>query len=800
MRTLWVHLLVLLSANVVSAQQCDLVLSGKVLDFHDQSPLSGAVIEVTARDLYAQTDPLGSFTLKGLCPGVYELQVSHPECSTIFRVVEISEDSEIKISLEHHIEELEEVLVTGESDPNEVASQAEAVLNTETLREFSGASLGDALKRISGVNSINTGSNIVKPVIQGLYGSRVIVMNNEVRMQDMEWGEEHAPTVDINAADRVRVLKGSSALRYGSDAVGGIILMEGSLFPARDSIWGATQITGNTNGRGGTIGSEVNRTWDSGMYASVQGSYRRSGDLEAPDYLLTNTGTQQLGLSLEVGKRSFTSGWNVYYSYFDTDIAVLRSSHIGNVDDLIRSINSGEPEFIEPFSYDLAEPRQEVNHHLGKAEYFRRIEGVGKWEIQYDFQRNRRFEFDINRSSSDIGRPAIDLTLTTHTLQSFLTIDKFSGRKLEFGISGRYQDNFANPDTGVRRLIPDYDRYEAGAFGALEWELSPFWVFDGGMRLDFSRIDARKFYRTSRWNERGYQEDFGDIVVEDLGTQLLTNPVLDYTTFSVASGLSWIPDTQWTVGVNLSASQRAPNPAELFSDGLHHSAARIELGDLRIDKETSYKGAITANYNSQKLSAEVTPYYNYISDFILLEPEGVEFTIRGAFPVWNYRQTNAALLGLDVNINYEWTDMLSSQHQFSLVKGRDLDQDGPLINIPAANTRNAVQLELEELNNLRFGLESRYVFRQNETPENIIVFSPEQNQDVELEINTAPPAYHLMNFNAGLDFELSGKTTLAVNLRVQNLWNTSYRDYLNRLRYFADSPGRNWVLDLRINY
>lgn len=800
MRYLIAYLFALFCALPVTSQECSLSLRGQVVDFHDQTPLSGALVEVTAKNLYAQTDPDGFFELSGLCPNVYEIQVSHPECRTVFRVVDLEEDASIRITLEHHIQELEEVMVLGESNPNEVRSLAESVIEKDVLEQFSHASLGDALKNISGVSSINTGAAIVKPVIQGLYGSRVLILNKGVRQQDMEWGEEHAPNVDLNSADKVRLIKGASALKYGGDAIGGIIVLEGNRIIPRDSLWGSTLLSGSSNGQGGNITSELTRSWASGFYASLQGSFRRMGDLRAPDYVLSNTGNQQIGLSLELGKQGFEQGWNVYYSFYDTQIAILRASHIGNVDDLIRSINNQTPEVVFPFTYQLNEPRQEVTHHLAKASYYKRFEGLGKWEVQYDFQRNQRFEFDVNRTQSDAGRPSIDLVLTTHSATSSLRIDRFSDLELEFGILGRYQDNFADPATGVRRLIPDYERFEGGVFAAMEWELSGDWTADAGARFDYSRIDARKFYRTSRWVERGYDTEFSDLVIEDLGTQLLTNPVLDFGNVSTTAGLTFSPARQWKWSVNLSMAQRAPNPSELFSDGLHHSAARIELGDLRIGKETAYKASINALYRKDGLTVEATPFINRISNFILLEPSGVEFTIRGAFPVWTYRQADALLRGLDLRVSRQWMASLSSEHQFSLVKGTDLDRDEALINMPPVNMRNAVAWSRPEWNQFTFGVESRYVFRQNEFPENIEVFSPEQNEDVLLEINTPPPAYHLVNLNASMAFENVVGGDLEVSLLVQNLFNTRYRDYLDRLRYFADNPGQNWILNLRFNY
>ncbi len=799
MRLILALVLLLFVYTPVTAQVCEASLSGRVLDFHDQTPLAGATVLVIAQGKAVLTDLDGTYRIQGLCPGTFEVELSHPQCQTTLFQVEIQANTQMDFEMEHHLEELEEVQVIGELLPDNTKTAQEQRLSTKTLEGYSGASLGDALKEISGVASLNTGSNIVKPSINGLTGSRVLILNDGVRMQDMEWGDEHAPNIDINSADQVSVIKGASALRYAGDAIGGVVVIDRERIAVQDSLFGKTLLNGISNGRGGSVSTELTRTFESGWYLNWQASYKRLGDREAPDYILSNTGMQQLGVSFHTGKRLLNQGWDVDYSYYQADIAILRASHIGNVDDLIESINSGQPSVIEPFTYDLGVPRQEVTHHLGKANYYLRLKGIGKWTVQYDFQHNQRFEYDV-RVGADRDKPAIDLELTTHTLLTDFTWDASSNLEVTGGVLGRYQNNFANPATGVRRLIPDYDRYEFGGFMIGEYRHGTNWVFEAGLRYDFNRIDAKKFYRTSRWEERGYDEDFPQFVVEDLGSQLLTNPVFNYNNFSATLGARWQPDAKSELRGNYALGQRPPNPAELFSDGLHHSAARIELGDLRIGNETSNRFSLAYNRTEERWGITLEPYANFIADFILLEPTGVEFTIRGAFPVWSYRQTDARLLGIDLSGYYLWGTHWESRHHFSLTKGKDLSQDLALINMPAPITRNEVLFKKPEWHQLVIGLESTYVFRQNEFPPNIFVFSPGEQEVVELEINTPPDAYHLLGLRADMAFDLTETLTLNTGLTVNNMLDTRYRDYLNRNRYFADDLGRNIILQFKLSY
>jgi len=783
----------------LKAQDCNYVLQGTVMDYHDKSPLIGATITITGTEKSAFSDIDGAYRVNGLCAGDYELEVYHPECATTLIPIKIADNRTYDIKLEHHLEELDEVKVMGHVIKDKTNSALEGILKTTDLETYSSGSLGDALKELTGVSSLNTGANIVKPAIHGLNGTRVLILNDGVRMQDMEWGAEHAPNVDINAAGSVSVVKGASALQYGGDAIGGVIVMEQARVPLRDTLYGKTLLNGISNGRGGNISTQLTKAYENGWFIRGQGSYKRLGDREAPAYVLSNTGVEEIGVSLNFGKHKFAWGWDAKYSYFHNTIAILRSSHIGNIDDLVRSINSGVPLIINPFTYELANPRQEVTHHLGKLSFYKRFEGLGRLNLQYDFQNNRRFEFDIRRGDRE-DIPAIDLDLTTHTLATDFKWDAEEALELRVGFQGIYQNNFASADTRVRRLIPDYDKYDFGAFLIGEYRFNNYWTLDAGIRYDYTKIDALKFYLNSRWAERGYDVDFPELVVDERETQVLTNPLFNYNNISTTAGFAYTSDKKDNLKFNYALAQRAPNPAELFSDGLHQSAARIELGDLRIKSETSHKLTVSYQKAFSNWGLTVEPYANWINDFIFLEPTGVEFTIRGAFPVWEYKQTDARLLGIDFSAYVDWNESIASDHSFSLVKGNDLIQNTPLINIPSANLKNSIGYSRPEWNNFEISLNSQYIFRQNETPGNIFVFSPEQQENVLLEINTAPDAYHLLGINAKLDFKLKGKIVFTPSLQVTNILDNSYRDYLNRQRFYADDLGRNIILQLKLNY
>ncbi|WP_224491086.1 TonB-dependent receptor [Robertkochia flava] len=800
------HLVVLFSLIHISlglyAQDCNNIFLGEVVDFHEGTPLFGAIITLDGTDEKATTDFNGKFAIKGLCNGSYLVRVTHPECDDTTLEVSIEGDTYKKIRLEHHLEELGEVVVTESRIARKTQTGQEQLLGKQTIEQYSGQSLGDALKEISGVSSLNTGSAIVKPVIQGLHSSRVLIMNNGVRLQDQEWGSEHAPNLDLNSTSSLSVIKGASALKYGGDAIGGVIVASPERIFPRDTLYGSTILTGATNGRGGTLASSLFKGYDTGWNWKLQGSIKRLGDFEAPDYILSNTGVFEKGFSGGFGYNSLEFGFDAFYSYYNNEIGILRASHIGNVEDLERALRSDEPLIIRDHTYDILAPKQKVDHHLAKINMYKRLEGLGRWNLQYDYQSNNRLEFDIRRGEDNDNRPSLDLTLNTHTLTTDFEFDAQSSFKLQTGLRAMYQNNFPDPATGVRRLIPDYDRYDLGGFLSGNYHIDDQWLMEAGIRYDFSRMDAQKYYDLDTWTERGYDAQFPEFEEAVFGNQILVNPVLNFHNFSGTLGGRYTRDSfDWLI--NYALASRAPNPSELFSDGLHHSAAAIETGALDLDSEVAHKFSFSAEKTEGALQFSIAPYFSYINGFIVLEPSGLEETIRGAFPVWEYRQTNANMLGADLDASYQYNRNWSSFHKFSYVYGKDLDRDAPLIDIPAANMSNKVSYNYPEFHNLSISIRSDYVFRQNNFPDNNFEIEIIENGipvTRTVDLSTPPPAYHLLGMNTSMVFGLGKGNELQVALLANNILNTSYRDYLNRQRFYADDLGRNLQLQIKINY
>ena len=781
----------------LNAQNCENNLSIEVIDLHDGTPLNNAIVVINELQIQRTTNLQGKLIFKDLCKGNYTLNITHEECENLQISIDLKKDTYKKIRLEHHLNELEEIMIISDNRNNS-KSLFENKISKEVLEDYNSRNLGEVLKTITGVSTLNSGNYLSKPVINGLHSSRIILINNDVRLEDQEWGIEHAPSIDINSIDKISVIKGASALKYGGDAVGGVIIAETSREKLLDSIYGNITSNIQSNGRGGALSTNFTKTNSNGWFYKFQGTLKRMGDFETPNYVMTNTGFAEHNFSFKAGLNRIDRGIDIYYSLFSNKLGILRSSHAHTAIDIINAIENEIPNVIEDFSYDINIPRQKISHNLLRLKAFKNFD-FGKLVMKYDFQVNDRKEFDIRRG--DRTKPALDLNLQTHSLAFDLESKFQNNSNLKAGISGRYQKNFPDPSTGVKRIIPDYKKYDFSVYSIYDISFDSKWLIEGGIRYDFSHINAYKYYRTSLWEARNYDELFPEIVVEDLGLNTLTNPKFNFNNFSSNLGARFTINKGENIYFNYSISSRKPNPSELFSEGLHHSSARIEIGDLSFNSEVGHNISLTYNFANEKSNLTVNSFANYVNDFIYIIPVDLMPTIAGVFPYWEYKQEDAKLFGFDVKYERQYFNNFFVGHQFSLIKGYERENSKPLVNMPPANLKNQISYNFPELNNLNISLESEYVFRQNEYPNNNFeVYVPTQENYQLLDTSTPPSSYHLLNFASSIGFNSKNGGSYKINLRVENLLNNLYKDYLNRLRYFTHEMGRNIMLSLSYNY
>lgn len=771
-------------------------ISGKIVDENDVA-LEKSHIHISSKSTNSKKD--GSFIIRNIPNGPTKVLITYVGYKPIDTIIEVNGNLEINFKMKQKKEQLDEIVVKHKNNYFN-HSVSEQKIKEKTIEKFSSQSLGNLLKEVPGVAVLKSGNTVVKPVINGLHSSRVAIFNNNVKLEDQQWGMEHAPNFDVNAAGKITVLKGASALQYGGDAIGGIVIIE-PFSTKKDTLFGKTIMTMESNGRGGTISSSLHKGNFCDWSWNAQGSFKYYGDREAPDYTLSNTGNREANFSGDLKYTGKKFDISAYYSLYSATIGILSASHIGNVNDLYNSINNQTPSVTDDFTYSIKNPKQKVQHHLAKLNYNYYFKDGQSLALQYAFQFNNRKEFDLRTGVSN-SKPALDLNLLTHTVNADykLSVDAWDFKS---GIMGLYQNNSANPNTGVRPLIPTYNKFDAGIYAVADNHIWEDFSVEVGIRYDFSTIEATKYYLKSRWEERDYSPQFDTFIAGDFGTQWLTKPTFTFHNFSASIGTQYSFGKDYDWYFNLSRAVRNPNPSEFFSDGLHHSSGMIELGDLRLEQEKSNKISTSLQKKWQKLKMNLNPFLNYIEDYMFLKPVGFETTIRGAFPVWEYQQTNALLTGVD--FNSEWQISEHWQHRLLLtyVNGRDKTNNDAIIDMPPLTLNNRMLFNKKEWNNLTLELQSEMVFRQTQFPDNNFTTNIIENGDfvpVEVDISTPPPAYHLLHFTSDFQFKVTEHSLATLGFSVFNILDTPYRDYLNRQRFYADELGRNFQIQLKINY
>ena len=773
-------------------------ISGQITD-ENNKPIEGCHIHI--RNKNGTSDSDGNFYFKNIQKGKTKIYVSSLGYKSIEETLVLEGDLVYNVKMFSKVNALNDVVVKQKRN-TENNSILEQKIKSETIEKYSSQTLGDALKEVAGVSILRTGSNIVKPVINGLHSSRVPIISNNVRLEDQQWGTEHAPNFDVNAAGKITVIKGASGLQYGGDAIGGLVIVE-PIVVLKDTLYGKTITNLSSNGKGGTISTSLHKGNFCDWSWNALGTFKYFGDRNAANYVLSNSGNREINFSGDVkftGKKYDISG---FYSLYSAQIGILSASHIGNVNDLYNSINRQIPSVINDFTYSLKNPKQQVKHHLAKANFNYFISENSTLAFQYSYQFNKRLEFDIRKKIfNDI--PALDLELKTHSIKIDFKKECLHW-DLKTGLNTDNQINVVSLDTGVRPLIPDYERNDFGIYAIANKPISSSLTLDLGLRYDYSNTSASKFYFKTRWKERGYENLFQDFIKGESpnGDQWFTKPNFTFHNLSGSFGIhkKFNQDLNWYV--NLSLASRNPNPSEFFSDGLHHSTGQIELGDLSLQKEQSYKFSTTLQKKWTNFSVEINPYINSISNYLFLKPIDFETTNRGAFPVWNFEQTNALLTGLDFHSVWDISNHWKHQLNFAAVNGFDLSNNLPLIAMPPINFSNKIQFYKKAYDGLVLELKNEVVLPQTQFPDNNFTTKIIQNNefvDVVVDISTPPSAYQLWGFYSEMKFKTfeSGFVTLAFS--VQNILNTNYRDYLNSQRFFVDELGRNFQIQLKINY
>lgn len=287
----------LLLTLLSKAQECRYVLSGHIEDSDTKEKLSGASVSIEELKVQFITDHKGDFRYQNICPGTYTIEVSHVGCETIRKKITVTRNHHLDVLMPHLRYNLQEVIVQG-LKPSDKGYQQH--LDAKKLESSKGSSIAEAIANINGVNLLQTGSTISKPVIHGLHSNRIITVNNGVRQEGQQWGNEHAPEIDTYVADKLTVIKGVEALKYGSDAIGGVVLIDPKpvrVFAGYNAEINTAYFTNNNQYVVSGIFEHRPEKLSSFSYR-LQGTVKRAANVKTPGYRLNNTGLREDNFSL----------------------------------------------------------------------------------------------------------------------------------------------------------------------------------------------------------------------------------------------------------------------------------------------------------------------------------------------------------------------------------------------------------------------------------------------------------------------------------------------------------------------
>jgi len=761
-------LLFLLLSTVGFSQNtsCTCFVKGVVRDKHTELPVIGATVLIIGQNNGVFTDAQGRYLINNLCPGAYEMECRIVGYNSFRQKLDLTSGHEENFNLEEQEVHLKDVEITAHRT-DAPSSQPLTTLSGSDLFQTRGQNLAESLKGLSGVTTLQTGSSIAKPVIHGLHSNRVLIMNNGVRQEGQQWGSEHAPEIDPFVATSVSVVKGAAGVRYGSDAIGGVILVQPEELPFNKSLNGEVNLVGLTNGRQGVASGTLEGGLKNlkGFGWRAQGTIKRSGNIETPHYFLDNTGVSEKNFSLSAGYRKKGFGIDVFYSLFDTEIGIFSGSHIGSVTDLLNVIKNGEPLIKSGFSYDIGRPYQDVTHQLAKAEAHYHFKDGNRFQWTIARQQNNRAEYDLhlprNDSIAALNHPELSFKLTTLT-NDLVWDHKAIAKKIagQVGVSTLYQYNLMSG----RPLIPNFNQFNIGLFW-IERYVTNKWELEAGARFDYRTLKTHRIV-----NREKVSNDFA------------------FSNFSATLGATRNFSDHFSARVNLGTAWRAPNVSELYSDGVHHGAAAYEKGDATLHSEKAINSIGSIKYAVKGLDIELGAYYNYIADYIYLKPQPEPIlTVRGAFPYFKYTQTDAAFKGIDLNISYEIARNLTVISKLSYLRVYDTRNKGHLVMIPPNRWDNQVKYEVPEFGKWRkifVSAGNLSVARQKRVPDESDFLPP-------------PAAYSLWNMQAGGTIKISDKNDLEIGISIQNIFNIAYRDYMNRFRYYSDDMGHQASLRLK---
>ncbi|WP_083321193.1 TonB-dependent receptor [Hymenobacter glacialis] len=738
------------------------------------------------------TDADGGFRFTNLPRGRFTVQVRSLGYNTVTQLVDTGSDQPLEVRLEAAATEIGQVVVTGVSQATELRRSPvpTTVVDHTRLNQTAASNLIDAIAHTPGVTQITTGAAISKPVVRGLGFNRVITLNNGAKQEGQQWGDEHGIEIDEFSVDRAEIIKGPGSLLYGSDAMAGVIN-----FVAPDPV-DEGRITGVA-----TASYQTNN--------SQQGySFQNAGNLNGFNWLARGTRKVAGAYQNRYDGRVYNSGFNEWdangyvgvnkswgyshltFSSFNQRVGLTEGARDSATGIFLKDIADGPNTRAvlvndqELRSYALDVPQQQINHlRVGLDNNLILGDNGARLTLQGSYQQNLRREYG---NALDPAETSLYFQLRTldYSLRYFLP--ERNGWHLTLGGSGLHQQN---RNLGVEFLIPAYRINEGGAFAVAKKTIGAL-DLSGGLRYDLRRITADALYLDA--DERPTASTTPDAETKFAGF------ASTFRNYSGSVGAAYSLNETLTVKGNLARGFRAPNIAELGSNGIHEGTIRYEIGQSNLKAETSLQADAGVSYVSDHVRFSVDAFTNTIDNYIftrrLLTPAGTDSLSAEGDGVFRFEQGRARLLGGEVSLDFHPhpLDWLHFENSFSMVRAQQLNRpeaERYLPFIPADRLQSELRANFrrqgKRLTNPYARVQLEHNFAQNR------FFSA-------FDTETATPGYTLIHAGLGTDLaNAAGKTLCSLFITANNLFDVGYQSHLSRLKYadFNNANGRRGVFN-----
>lgn len=712
---------------------------------HAQNKLSGTVtdtknlplasVSVYAPDLHKGTitDAEGKYNFSNLPAGNIKIIFSYVGFTTMNQTVNIQKETIFDLVLEENMHQMDEVIVSTAFN----RLQSQNVMKVEhasvkSLQQQGVSTLIEGLATVPGVSQISTGTSIGKPVIRGLSANRVLVYSQGVRLENQQFGDEHGLGLNDSGVESVEVIKGPASLLYGSDALGGVLYFNPEKFADANTLKAdfGQRLFSNTLGSSTTLG--LKGSTDNWKFLA-RGNYSTHSDYRISDGdRVTNTRYNETDLKSGIGYSNSKFSSVLRYNFNKLDLGIPE-------DGIAEQSESKNTQF----------PRQGVyNHILSLHNNF--FFGNSTLDADIGYIANDRSEFE------DSNEAALHMKLKTLNYDLKYHFPKFGKVEMIAGVQGMTQ---TNKNSGEEYLIPNATTNDFGIFGTAnyEWKSS---ALQAGLRYDNRKVSSDEH---GTLGEEGYFESIDR----------------SFDSFNASLGYKTDLAHNFTMRLNLATGFRAPNLAELTSNGVHEGTNRYEIGNNQLQTEQNFQTDLNLEYKNSHFEFFVNGFYNHINNYIYTTPTGLVLEENDVF---NYVQDDAQLFGGEAGIHFHPhpLDWLHFETSFETVTGKKQNGDYlPLI--PANNWNNTIRTEFSIKNWLSQGY-ARLNFSSTFAQENVSGFE------------TKSPGYTLVNAGFGGKIKIS-KSVFEVSLNGNNLFDKRYIAHLSRLKTDGiPNIGRNVVL------